>query len=659
MCGFAGIVDLTGLRKIDRSVVERMANAIRHRGPDDNGWFSEEGVGIAHRRLSIVGVETGHQPIFNEDRTVAVIFNGELFDYPEQRAWLITKGHQLRTTTDTEIIVHLYEEYGEKFFEHLKGQFAFALYDHKQRKLILGRDRFGICPLHWCYQDKKIYFGSEIKALLASGEITPKFDPKGLDHIFTFFAIGRRRTMFMGIQSLLPGHYLRFELGGEGRVSEFEYWDLNFPDQGEEEDPLNEEALLDEFQSTFQEAVKVRLRADVPVVGYLSGGIDSAAVVAQATSITGTKIPTFTIKISGQNLDESDKAMITARHLGTRPTIIEAGPDLISRMYPKLVSASDSPVVDTSCAALYALAKSVHNAGYKVVLTGEGSDEALAGYVWFKMQKVKDSLNIGTLRLGNIYTKVVQKLLMPSLPLKELSRRDELTGGTQAQTLIWHLMSLSRNRFYSKDLFHHLKGSSAYDDLELDTSRMKRWHPLNQSLYLGYKVLLAGLLLNHKGDRIAMGNSVETRYPFLDENMVKLMSRLHPRWKLRGLKDKYLLRKTASRWLPEEIALRPKGMFRAPFGESFVGMNQSYVNQLLSEEALNKTNYFDVKSVRSFYQKIKEHPFRNIYHFSSMGLAAVISTQLWHHQNFGGGLCDLPYRDFSSKEDLEKSNLIS
>ncbi len=657
MCGFAGALDLTGQRDIERSVVERMADAIRHRGPEEDGAFIEQAIKIAHRRLKIVGLKTGSQPIFNEDRSVAVVFNGELFDFPEQRAWLRAKGHKFQTDTDTEIIVHLYEEFGEDLFEHLNGQFAFALYDIPARKLILARDRTGICPLHWSRQGDWLYFGSEIKALLASGQVTPELDPCGLDHIFTFFAMSRRRTMFKGVQSILPGHYLRVALRPDGKpadVVERRYWDFDFPDQGSEDDPADEGALIDEFEATFRRAVEVRLRADVPVAGYLSGGIDSAAVMAQAAAVTGRRLPSYTLKVPRADLDESEKAMVAARYIGTNPTIVNADPALISHAYPDLVSAADSPVVDTSCAGLHALSRVVNRDGYKVVLTGEGSDEALAGYIWFKLQKLTLAMGLGICLPGIPISWALRKIATPSVANVELARADASLGQVQAQSVLWHLVAMSRQKFYSPALMDQLDDFIAYDDLDFDRERILRWHPINQSLYVGYKIFLAGLLLNHKGDRVTMANSVEARYPFLDENVIRMCSRLHPRWKLRGLRtDKYLLRQTAKRWLPKEIALRRKAMFRAPFAETFLGTAPAYVGQLLSEESLKKTGYFDVEAVRDFYVGSLAGRLKPWHFFSSMGLAGVLSTQLWHHQNLGGGLCELPYRDFSSPADAQ------
>ena len=278
MCGLAGVIDLKGGSEPDRAQVQRMAAALLHRGPDDAGFLFAPGVALAHRRLSIVGVEDGRQPLFNEDGSVAVICNGELFDFPERRAELEARGHIFRTHTDSELIVHLYEEHGEALFPYLKGQFAFVLVDLKRKIVLMARDRVGICPLFWSRQGDLVYFASEIKALIASGAVRPAADPRGLDHLFTFFALGARRTAFAGVEAIAPGHYVKIALGSDGRAAapaEQKYWDFDFPDWGEEEVPTDA-AAIDAFEEAFARAVEIRLRADVPVVGYLSGGVDSA-----------------------------------------------------------------------------------------------------------------------------------------------------------------------------------------------------------------------------------------------------------------------------------------------------------------------------------------------------------------------------------------------
>ncbi|MEQ1669911.1 MAG: asparagine synthase (glutamine-hydrolyzing), partial [Hyphomicrobium sp.] len=628
--------------------------AIAHRGPDDSGYFSAPGIGIGHRRLSIVGLADGHQPIFNENRTVAVICNGELFDHIEIRTNLEAKGHVFSTHSDSEIIVHLYEEYGEGLFEHLKGQFAFALIDLTKRTVFLARDRAGICPLHWSRQGNSIYFASEIKALLASGEVPVSADLRGLDHMFTFFAMGTRRTMFEGIESLLPGHYLKIALSGSAQPSEVierQYWDLDFPDAGEEDNPSDPKRLVDEFEATFQRSVELRLRSDVPVVSYLSGGVDSAAVLAMASRVRGQPLPSFTIGFDDPALDETSKAMVAARHIGSSPSIVKTNARAISAVYPKLVAAADCPVVDTSCAALWSLAGEVHNQGYKVALTGEGADEALAGYVWFKINKMQRLLDIGPLRSSRPTSRLFRHMMSEDQSMAELYRIDQMIAGPHAQSEMYSMYANGRSLYYSAGTKEALGRHVAYEDLPLNTERMRRWHPLNQSLYFGYKTLLAGLLLNHKGDRVAMANSVETRYPFLDEDLIKLCARVHPRFKLKGIRqDKYLLRQAASRWLPAEIALRPKAMFRAPFAATFLDNPPAYVQQLMSEESLKRTGYFDVAEVRRQFTNQSHANEGKRRFFAGMSLATVLSTQLWHHLYLGGGLCELPAPDFMARK---------
>jgi len=646
MCGIAGVLDLRGLREPDHATVHRMTDAILHRGPDEDGFHFSPGVGLGMRRLSIVGLADGQQPIWNEDGTVAVIFNGELFDYPEKRTELEAKGHVFKTHTDTELIPHLYEEYGEDLFAHLKGQFAFTLFDTRRRLVIMARDRVGIAPFHWARQGDWLYFGSEIKALLASGALPRAMDPLGVDHIFTFFAMATRRTMFAGVNSLPPGHYLRIQFrpgGTPAEVVERRYWDLEFPDEGHEDDPSDEKSLVDEFEATFRRAVAIRLRADVPVVSYLSGGVDSSYVLATAARIRGKPVPGFTIGIPTEGLDETTPAAETAKFLGAKQTVVRTGADVIADAYPKLIEAADCPVIDTSCASLMCLSKEVNRQGFKVALTGEGSDEALAGYPWFKLDTMRRALNFGTEAPGVLVSRTARSFMGPDTTLAELRRIDALTGGPLAQTIFYHGISQGRQDCYSNAMFDRLGGRIAYEDLTLDLDKMRRWHPLNRSLYFGYKVFLAGLLLNHKGDRVAMANSVETRYPFLDDDVIKLCARIHPRWKLRGVsRDKYLLRRAAERVLPHEVANRPKGMFRAPFAESFLVNQPQYVKELLSEASLAKTGMFEKAKIDRCLAEfpLAKRGYRPL--FLGMHLTSVIATQLWHHLYLGGGLCSLP-----------------
>jgi len=661
MCGIAGSIDLAGRRQPDKALLQRMAAALVHRGPDDSGFLTAPGVGLAQRRLSIVGLEDGQQPIFNEDRSVALVCNGELFDFPERRAELQAKGHVFRTHSDCEIIVHLYEEYGEDLFAHLKGQFAFALVDLARGKVFLARDRVGICPLFWSRQGDSLFFASEIKALIDSGAVRPEADPRGLDHLFTFFTLASRRSAFKGVQAVAPGHYVKIDLprrGASASPVERKYWDFDFPDWGDELDG-DEDQLVDDFDAAFTRATEIRLRADVPVVGYLSGGVDSAYVLATAAKVAGRPLASFTLRIPGKELDEVDSAMEAARAIGGDPTVVEAGPDCIKDSYAALTRAAECPVLDTSCAALLALSREVHAQGYKTVLTGEGADEAFAGYLWFKIREMGRKLDIGdAFRPSTALSRLARKWQAPSLDMSEFKRIDTLIGGPHAQSLVYNLVATSRQRYYSEGFREQLDGHVAYEDLDLDLERMSRWHPLNRSLYLGYKVHLAGHLLTSKGDRIAMANSVEARYPFLDEDVIAMVSSLHPRWKLkRSVRDKYLLRQAAQRVLPEEIAQRRKHMFRAPLADSFLLHAPPFVRELISEESLRRTGYFDVAAVRRDCDLVAAaEAGRQLGDFHSLGLGGVVATQLWHHMFLGGGLCSLPVRDGSPKAEIVESS---
>jgi asparagine synthase (glutamine-hydrolysing) len=648
MCGIAGLIDLAGRREPDRLMVRRMAAALVHRGPDDCGFLFAPGVGLAHRRLSIVGVVDGRQPIFNEDRSIAVICNGEFFDFPERRAELEAKGHLFRTHTDSELIVHLYEEHGEELFHQLKGQFAFVLIDFSRRAAMLARDRVGICPLFWSRRGDVIYFGSEIKALIASGAVRPVADRHGLDHLFTFFTLGGRRTAFEGVQAVAPGHYVKVTFPGRGKLTapvERKYWDLDFPDWGDEEDSEGGQ-LTDAFEAAFARAVEIRLRADVPVAGYLSGGVDSAYVLATAKRVAGHPLPSFTLRIPGRDLDEVDSALESSRAIGGRPTVVEAGPSRIIKSYAALTEAAESPVLDTSCAALLALSGAVRSEGYKVVLTGEGADEAFAGYVWFKIRELARIFDVGdAFRPSTLMSRLARKWAAPNLSFAEIARVDATIAGPHAQSLMYNLVATSRDRYFSVGFKEDLGSRLAYEDLDLDLARMTRWHPLNRSLFIGYKIQLAGHLLGPKGDRVAMANGVEARYPFLDEDVIALTSRLHPRWKLRrGLRDKYLLRQAAQRVLPEAVAQRPKHMFRAPLAESFLARPPEFVRELISAESLARTGYFDVARVLRDCGSLVKGENRGLGTFASLGLSGVVATQLWHHLYLGGGLCSLPVR---------------
>ena len=640
MCGIAGALDLTGTRSFPSSCLFAMTGAIAHRGPDDEQAHREPGVALGARRLSIVDLEGGRQPIANERGDVWVAFNGELFEYPELRRELLARGHTLTTRCDTEAWVHLYEDHAEGMFDHARGQFAVSLWDRANRTLILGRDRVGICPLYYAERDGWLLWGSEIKALLASGLVDPVPDAKGVDHFFNFFAAGTTRTMFEGVKSLPPGHFLRVK---DGRVALKRYWDLDFPDAGHERRMDDPTPLVDELEHLLRQAVERRLRGDVPVVSYISGGLDSTVVLGLSSRQRGQAVPSFTIGLDKAGPDERSQSAESAAALGSPLTTVTMDQAAIGAAFPELIAAAEVPVMDTACACLMRLAAAVHGQGYKVALTGEGADEALAGYAWFKSQKIRNAI---AARTGPGVPKALRGLMLGLVGGDPARRpiRTPMRGFRTAQQDLYDILGQTRSLVYSRAMWERLGDHSAYDDLDLSNDRFARWAPLNQSLYVGYKLMLAGLLLHAKGDRVAMNSSVETRYPLLDDDVITFCATLSPEYKLKGLTDKWLLRQVAARTLPKAIANRPKTMFRASRGEAFLGPHRpAWVDQLLSPESLRSSGYFDPESVaverarhaRSTWLSPKKAAL-------DLSLMCVVSTQLWHHIYGGGGLCDLP-----------------
>ena len=409
MCGIAGAIDLTGIREFSLQRLAAMTGALRARGPDDEQFHFEPGVALGARRLAIIDLAGGQQPLSNEDGAIWVAFNGELFEYPELRRELLAGGHRLATRCDTEAWVHLYEEYGQAMFEKTRGQFAVSLWDRNTRTLILGRDRVGICPLYYAEADGWLLWGSEIKALLASGLVAARADVRGIDDFLTFFGAGTTRTFFEGVKSLPPGNFLKIR---DGRITQHQYWDLDFPDAGSERRLNNPAPLIEEFEAILRGAVERRLRSDVPVVSYISGGLDSTVVLGMCSQQRGGAIPSFTVGLDRAGPDERTQAAESAAMLGSpllTTTVDRAG---IAAAYPELIRAAECPVLDTSCAALLRLAESVHDRGYKVVLTGEGADEALAGYVWYKAQVWVEAV---TRRTGHRLTQGVGDLVKASV----------------------------------------------------------------------------------------------------------------------------------------------------------------------------------------------------------------------------------------------------
>lgn len=652
MCGIFGIIDLKSRRAVPLSVLKRAADAMLHRGPDEDGYLQRPGFGFASRRLSIVGLADGQQPVFNEDKSITAVFNGEIFDHDDWRQHLRGLGHTLTTHCDTELFPHMWEQYGEDMLEKFNGQFALALFDERKQKFILARDRFGICPLFWTrttrFGTDWLVFGSEIKTILATGLVDPKPDPRGIDAVFNFLAVPGPFSCFEGINVLPPGHFLTISRGRVGEaatIDERAYWEMDFPEQGKETRFSDEKKLVNDFERVLYDAVKRRLRADVPVASYLSGGVDSSTVVAMAKDILGAAPATFTVKIRDPKLDETEQAAIISKHLSANPYVVACGSDEIVSNYQRLLVATEAPVTDTSCTALMMLAAKVHDTGFKVALTGEGSDEWLAGYPWYKFDRLIEWIGKATAgKLPPMMQRGFHRWLgCNDEAMAYLDRCAQSSGGMHPFQRFYDLLGASRFRFYSPGMLSRLAGHDPYLSIEPDVTRAAKWHPINRSVFWAGKIHLPGQLLSLKGDRIAMSQSVEMRYPFLDNNVFAFLSGIDPKWKLKGLTEKYLLRRVAEKWLPKSVAWRPKGMFRAPLDGFFLEQRLPYVDELLSDESIKKAGYFDPKAVakwRSEYKNLSWWGYQR--QSGELGLVAVLATQLWHHTYIDPTLSSLP-----------------
>lgn len=641
MCGIVGAFDLTGRRAFSQPKLLAMTNAIAHRGPDDEHVHHEPGLAIGARRLAIVDLVNGRQPIANKEKNVWVAFNGELFEYPDVRKRLIQRDHPLSTHCDTEAWLYLYEEHGIDMFQHARGQFSVALWDSRKRALLLGRDRVGICPLYYTVVNGWLLWASEVKSLFASGMVIPKPDVKGIDHLFSFFCAGATRTFFEGITLIPPGHFLYIE---NSQIKNIQYWDLDFPEAGNERRLKDPAPLIEELNDLLKNAVKRRLQCDVPVASYVSGGVDSSLILGLGSKLSQKAMPAFTISLDKVGYNEQAESQEAAAWLGADLTTLRLNATQIVEAFPELILATEGPILDTSCSALMQLAAVVNKKGYKVVLTGEGADEAFAGYFCFKAQKISENISKWLSPMIPALTRKLTQFSIQKKPRHRWSNPGEvLHGARPAQQFLYDTVGLAKESVYSETMWEKLTDHNPYSDLQITNQNIKNWHPLNQSLYIGYKVMLPGLLMISKGDRIAMHSSVEMRYPYLDEEVIAFCAALDPIYKLRGLTEKWILRRVAEKTLPTTIANRQKVSFSTQLSKIFLSKTRpKWVDQLLSRESIKKAGYFDPEKVarermlQSKYPRILPRQF-----VLDAVMTTVITTQLWHHLFFGE-LCELP-----------------
>ncbi len=628
MCGIAGIAR----RRSTPGSIEslgRMAAAIRHRGPDGYGFYVGQRVGFAHVRLSIVDIAAGSQPMTNEDGQIVITYNGEIYNHPELRHELEQLGHVFRTRCDTEVLVHGYEQWGVQLLQRLNGQFAFAIYDRNNETVLIARDRFGVRPLFYSQPNGAFFFGSEIKAILASGEVNASVDPRGIDEVFTFWAARAPRTPFAGIASLEPGTY---GIWKDGALWLHRYYELDYPETRDE--PTDVIERLDEL---MLRSVGMRLRADVPVGAYLSGGLDSSITASLAASASPHTLRSFSITFDDPRFDESEFQREVATDIGSIHAITAIGRNSIAESFPQVLWHTETPVLRTAAVPMYHLAKLTKESGIKVVLTGEGADELFLGYDLFKEVQVRQFCLRNP---GSAWRERLLDRLYPDLMAHgrggEFWRRFFLDAGARGDPLFSHLprflLSARVKDFYAPEFKARLGRIDVMAELRASLpARFFGWSSLNQAAYLEMTTLLAPYLLSSQGDRMAMAHGIEGRFPFLDHKLYEFASALPTGSRLRGLREKEILRRWAARILPPRIKARTKQPYRAPDAPSFFGPHApEWIGDHLSPDALRRVGIFSSGAVQGLLRRCNAGlvtGFRE-----NQAVIGVLSTQLWHHQ---------------------------
>ncbi len=630
MCGIIGIYHQHHLGDIKEQVLGRMLSSMAHRGPDGQGIFRDDSVILGHRRLSIIDLATGAQPMTNEDSTIHICANGEIFNYKEIAADLKKRRHRFRTTCDIEVILHLYEHYGLDLFEHLEGQFAFALWDAPAKQLVLARDRFGICPLYYSRHSDMLVFASEIKAMLPMlGRL--KLSPQGMAQVFTFWAAVAPRTVFAGVEQLRPGQCMVFK---DGSQKSFQYWDVTFPGPGGH-DIFDEEKAMSMLHEILDESASLRLRSDVPVGAYLSGGLDSSVI----STLVKKYVPgmeTFSVTFADPAFDESAFQESIGKNLDTHHHVRRIGYEDIGEVFEQVLWHAETPVLRSAPAPMFLLSQLARASGIKVVLTGEGADELFGGYDIFKETLIR---RFWAKQPDSRTRPLLLFALYPHSPV-QMRRSGRMLMSFYAEDLLktqhfgyshlptWRTTAAIQ-QFFTEE-FRMIMGSyDPVEDLEgLIPKDFSTWHPLNQAQYLEIKLLLAGYLLSSQGERMTMAHGVEGRYPFLSHRLCEFASRLSPRLKLKGLKEKYILKKTFRPELPKEIFSRIKQPYGAPNKEAFFKntVPRSNIAPFLGRDSIFSAGVFDPDRVDALIAKCARQErmgFRD-----NSALLGVLSTQM-------------------------------
>lgn len=599
MCGICGVTYFDRERNVLEHLVKSMCDVIRHRGPDDEGWITKGNYGIGMRRLSIIDLFTGRQPISNEDGSIWIVFNGEIYNHVELRNKLIKKGHKFQTKCDTEVIVHAYEEYGEECPKKLNGMFGFAILDLKKQILFLARDRLGIKPLYYYHDSKKFAFGSELKSILQVPNIPREVDLRALDLFLTFEYIPSPYSIFQGIRKLPPGHSLTLK---DGRINIREYWDLDF-----EEKEIPEDELCEQLLELFQDAVKIRLMSDVPLGAFLSGGIDSSAIVAMMSRVMDRPVKTFSIGFKEDTYNESHYAQQIANHFNTEHHVEIIEPNALE-LAEKLVGFLDEPFGDFSIFPTYLVSKMARK-HVTVSLSGDGGDELFAGYDTYIANKAGRAYE----RLPRLLRNAMHPILSRIPPTEKkkglINRAKRFVEGMELPADLEHtrwmifLQEGEKNKLYSDDLQDTLNGSDSFEFIRNYFNRVNTSDPLNRQLYVDIKSYLVDNILV-KVDRMSMATSLETRVPFLDHRFVEFSATIPSRLKLQGKNTKYLFKKAMGDVLPPQILNRSKEGFSIPIKNWLKEDLKPLMLEVLDQQKIKREGFFNTNYVE---QLKKEH----------------------------------------------------
>jgi asparagine synthase (glutamine-hydrolysing) len=632
MCGIAGIIDYNN--SSDRlPVVLKMLAIIGYRGPDDNGIYNSRFSTIGNIRLSIVDIEGGRQPLSDQSGRFWIVFNGEIFNYPELREELIKNGYIFKTNSDTEVLVQLYAMHGSKCLKMLNGQFALAIWDKEQEELFLARDRVGIRPLFYTTFNGKFSFASEIKSLFTQEDIIPELNHESLMQIYTFWAAITPNTAFKNIFELSPGKFMVLNRNG---IKIEKYWELSFDKNNLS---INIKDAGDQFHELFKDSVRIRLRADVEVAAYLSGGLDSSATVAYIKEIDPKNLNTFSVGFEEESFDESKFQFEAVKYFNTSHNSIVCSSYEIANTFPYVIWHSETPLMRTASAPLLLLSKLVREKGIKVVLTGEGADEILGGYNIFKETKIR---RFWANQPNSTSRPQLLKKLYPFLPQMEHStanilkmffgfKLEDVDNPFYSHQLRWN-NSNHIIKHFSISFKDSLRSYSPYDAIvERLPVNFSAWDAVAKAQWLETTVFMSGYLLSSQGDRMALANSVEGRYPFLDYRIIEFCSSLPSRYKLNGLNEKYLLKKLMKDRIPNSILTRSKQAYRAPIRSVFqAGNRPEYVDKMLSEQFINQVGIFDASSLKNVLARIQKSGISS--EVDNMLIAFVVSTHLLFDQ---------------------------